>query len=214
MNRIATLLEAASALAPEAAGAFGPLERRGLLRQMELLNDIADEILSGLTQMSWIKYDATVQLRAFLATECEHAAWRLALTEPLDIDRILECRDLYVFEPLHIEVGKTGVGRVFEAIKKLALHAMELDASLARSGGRQLDFFQKPTEGLSEGERLEDPFGWLCRHALRITLETDTPRETVAYLIASYIADLRSSPDFSRCRPKPLRSLPHIFLAS
>jgi len=210
-NRIAPLLEAAAAHAPEGAGAFSPLERKALNRQMSEIDGLDTRLMRSLMQLSGGKLLAKVQLRAFMDHENEHAAWKLALTDPLQIDKIIMNDNLYVHSPVTIDMARSGIGRVWEAIEKLALHAIQLDDQLARSGGRQLDFFEKHPEGLSKNERLEDPFGWLLRHALRVQLGPDHNRETVAFLVASGIADIQCQEPFKSLRPKPLRSLPYLF---
>jgi len=210
-NRIAPLLEAASAHAPEGAGAFSPLERKALNRQMIEIDGLDARLMRSLMQLSVGKMMAKVQLRAFIDHENEHAAWKLALTDPLQIDKIILSDNLYVHSPVTIDLAQSGIGRVWEAIEKLAEHAVRLDHQLARSGGRQLDIFEKQPEGLSKHERLEDPFGWLLRHALRVKLGPDHDRETVGYLVASGIADIQRRSEFKDIRSKPLRSLPYLF---
>ncbi|MFW6303862.1 MAG: hypothetical protein ACOC2L_04505 [Candidatus Sumerlaeota bacterium] len=210
-NRLAPLLEAAAAHAPEGAGAFGPLERKALNRQIAETDGLDIRAMLGLVQLSSSKLRAEVQLPALLTEENEHKSWKLALTDPLLVENLLENKDLYVFHPLTIDLEESGVGRAWEAIEKLAAHALQLDEKIARSGGRQLDFFEKNPEGLSKSERLEDPFGWLCRHALRIKLGESQNKQIVAYLVASFIADLQTRTPFNQSRPKPLRSLPHLF---
>ena len=211
LAQVERLLEAASDLSPSAGGAFPPLERRALLRQLGESPETAEGLLEDITRLAAVKFRAGVQLGAFMPTEEEAISWRLALLDPLRVEDKIESEDFYVFQPMELDLSECGVGRVFEAVEKLALHALRQREDLERAGGRQLDMVETQG-GDREGEEGlgEDPFNWLCRRALRLRV-SEAWRDTLAYLIASHVVDLKGRPPFQDLEFASLTSLPELF---
>lgn len=205
------LLEAASDLAPSAGGAFPPLERRALLRQLGESSQTISSLLEDTRRLAGVKFRAEVQLGAFMPTEVEANSWRLALLEPLRVEEEIASEDFYVFQPMELDLSECGVGRVFEAVEKLALHGLRQRKELERAGGWQLDLVETQGEEREREEKLDaDPFNWLCRKALRLRV-SEGYRETLAYLIASHVVDLKSRPPFEDLPFASLISLPELF---
>jgi len=203
------LLEAQS-YAPRDAGAFSHVERRGLCRQLREVEAARTVVLRQVVRLAAAKLRAPLFVRVLMPADREPVAWRLGLMEPLRVGEEIESRDLYVFEPLRLDLSQCGMGRIFEAVEKIALEAVHRGLELERAGGRQLDMVEEPIGGSEEPEPLLDPFNWLCRHALRVAV-APAYRRAVAYLVASHVLDLRVQPPFARCRLAPLRCLPAIF---
>ncbi|MBN1867232.1 hypothetical protein JW916_08055 [Candidatus Sumerlaeota bacterium] len=198
------VLSCAAEFAPQGAGAFGDLERRALMRQAGDPGDPVARVLRETLQIAAVKLRAALQIRILPNTEQEHASWRLALTEPLSVAEEMQSQDLYVFEPLRLDLAQCGFGRLLEAIEKLAVSALARNGEIRRAGGHQLDLVE------SDPDAIGDPFNWLCRHALRVRV-ADSYRDAVGYLVASFVLDLRTRDEFRDCRLAPLVSLPAIF---
>jgi hypothetical protein len=203
------LLEAQS-YAPREAGAFSQVERRGFCRQLQGIEAVQTAVLRHVVRLAAVKLRAPLSVRVVMPADWEPVAWRLGLMDPLRVDEEIESRDFYVFGPLRLDLTQCGMGRIFEAVEKIALGTVQRGLELERAGGRQLDMVEEPVGGRDEREPLLDPFNWLCRRALRVTVAPPY-RRAVAYLVASHVLDLRAQPRFARCHPAPLRHLPAIF---
>jgi hypothetical protein len=204
------LLSCAAEFAPRGAGALGDLERRALVRQAADLGEPAARVLREMLQIARVKLEAALQIRILPNAEQEHASWRLALTEPLSVAEAMQSEDFYVFDPMRLDLGGSGFGRLLEAVEKIASSALARNVEILRAGGLQLDLVERDPEGIGEGPRMNDPFNWLCRHALRVRV-ADAYRDAVGYLVASYVLELRAREEFRDCRAAPLASLPAIF---
>lgn len=206
-----SMLAAAQTYAPSGAGAFSALERNGLRRQLAALEPERLTAFAGVLRLAAPRFRALVQLPILLPLEQEHEAWKLALMEPLRVREEIEASDLYVFEPLRLDLAECGCGRVLEAVEKLALHAAGQKAELDRAGGRQLDMIEAGPGGKEEEELLRNPFNWVCRYSLRLKVAT-AYREALAYLAASRILELRTQAPFRGYPFRPLTALPDLFL--
>ena len=204
------LLTASYDFSPAGAGGFAPLERRALGRRLRELDAAVAGVLEGVERLAAAKFRAPIQLGALMPTQGEPVSWRLALTDPLRVGEGIESEDFYVFRPMDLDLGECGVGRALEAVEKLALHGMEQRKGLKRAGGRQLDMVESALEGPGEASALEDPFNWLCGRALRLRVP-ESQRESMAYLVASHVMDLRARAPFRDCPEMPLVSLPELF---
>lgn len=203
------LLEAAERHAPAGAGAFSAFERQGLARQIEAMEEPPERAFEGVLRLAAWKSQAFVQLAAMLPAEKEPESWRLALQEPLLAEEAVASADFYVFEPLELDLGTCGFSRVLEAVETLARFAVEERNVLERAGGRQLDLAASDGE-LAEDAWRDDPFNWVCARALKLRVDP-AYRETVAYLVASYMLELQGREPFSAFAPKPLTALPSLF---
>jgi hypothetical protein len=114
------LLDASSAFVPVGTGAFAPLERRAMSRQLEPVSEAALAPCLEVLRLSAAKLRPHVFLRALGMFAEEHAAWRLALLEPLEVESAIGSLDLLVSGPLRLDVESCGAGRVVEAVEKLA----------------------------------------------------------------------------------------------
>lgn len=200
-------LERAEALAPAGAGAFSAVERKALARRLESGGDAARQRLAEMAQQAAARRRADVMLGLLTSANHEHASWRLALTEPLDVSEEIVASDFYVFEPLTLDLAEVGFGRVLEAVEKLARYAMDRNAAVRRAGGTQLDLIERPPDGLDDRAGvLADPFNWLLRHALRLKVG-EPYREALGYLLALHVADLRARAPFASLPAAPLSAL-------
>ena len=204
------LLAAAESCAPVGAGAFSALERNALRRQIESLEPGRVPPVADILRLAAVRFRSAIQLPILVPTGQEHAAWKLALIEPLAASEAIEARDLYVFTPLRLDMAECGFGRVLEAVEELAAHALKEKAELARAGGRQLDMIEAAPDPRLEEERLRDPFNWVCRHALRLKV-APAYQEALAYLVASHVLELRTSPAFRDHVFRPLVALKDLF---
>jgi hypothetical protein len=140
----------------------------------------------------------------------EHAAWRLALLEPLEVESAIGSLDLLVSGPLRLDVESCGAGRVVEAVEKLALYAWEHMSDVVLSGGLQLNLLDWQ-EGLTERDLTEGPFNWVCRRALRVCVARER-QDALALVAAFQLADLWARPVFHACHNAlPVVALPSLF---
>lgn len=204
------LLEKAETLCPSRAGAFTALERKALKRQIETIPAGRLSKLWELLQMGKQRLAASAQQTIVFPADASHTASRLALVEPLQVNREIQQFDLYVVEPLTLDISLCGIGRVLEAIEKLAHHGWKLHQDLQNAGGRQLDLVENSREHPGETLTQFDPFQWTCQKALRLKAAPQY-HEKLAFLIASHILDLRAA-----CFPNlqvdaPLHAVPSVF---
>jgi len=204
------LLDASSAFAPVGTGAFAALERRAMSRQLESVSEAALAPCLEVLRLCAAKLRPHVFLRALGLFAEEHAAWRLALLEPLEIESAIGSPDLLVPEPLCLEVESCGAGRVVEAVEKLAFHAWDYMSGVGGSGELQMDLFDWQ-EGETEQDLCGGPFNWVCRRALRVRVSRNQ-REGLALVVAFQLADLWPREIFRSCRNAvPVETLPMLF---
>lgn len=204
------LLDASNTFVPVGVGAFAALERRAMGRQLESVAEASLAPCLETLRLCAAKLRPQVFLRALGLFAEEHAAWRLALLEPFEVEAALGSPDLLVPGPLSLEVELCGAGRVVEAVEKLALHAWDYMNGVSASGGLQMDLFDWQ-EGETEQDLREGPFNWVCRRALRVRV----PRgqmEGLALVVAFQLADLWPREIFRSCRNAvPVETLPMLF---
>lgn len=209
------LLAAAQEFAPVGAGGWSPLERRALERQLagEDARIACETLRDSLLRLARVRISAPVQLRLLLPAEPERTAWRLALTQPLQVRDELPSADLYVFAPLRLDPRECGMGRVLEAYEKLARHAAREMRELARAGGRQLDLFAAEEGAGSAVFEASSAFEWVCRYALRITAPPESAvRDAIGYLVALHTLDVAPLEGTGGAElPAPLEALPQMF---
>ncbi len=204
------LLDASSAFAPVGTGAFTALERRAMSRQLEAVAEAALAPCLEALRLCAAKLRPHVFLRALGLFSEEHAAWRLALMEPIEVEPAIGSQDLLVSGPLCLDIESCGAGRVVEAIEKLALYAWEHMSGVSVSGGLQLNLFDWQ-EGVTEQDLREGPFNWVCRRALRVRASR-AQQEGLALVAAFQMADLWQRGIFRPClNAAPVETLPLLF---
>jgi hypothetical protein len=207
---VEALLEASNAFAPAGTGAFAALERRAMRRQLEATSEAALAPCLEVLRLCAAKRCPQVFLRALGLFAEEHAAWRLALVEPFEVEPAIGSQDLLVPEPLCLEVEACGAGRVVEAIEKMALYAWEHMNGVGMSGGLQLNLFDWQ-EGVTAQDLREGPFNWVCHRALRLRTAR-AQQEGLALVVAFQLADLWQREAFRPCHNAvPVEALPLLF---